>query len=191
MRSALLLGVMVPLLAGCGSAATTFVPSTKAPPQRHQLAWREQYPGTRPALVFGVRALTVTSTGWKAEISVENTSPVTWEVGGARSTLDRAFGLLLFPTGDLEELERRNRAGTLPVVRSATMFEPPLPSSLEPGTSWRGVISAPGPLAGGLWARVSFGPFASVGDPPAGAAPQIVWFTDHAVRLRPDSRVSE
>ncbi len=52
-----------------------------------------------------------------------------------------------------------------------------------PGQTWKGTIAAPGALAGGLWVRLSFGPFTSVGDPPEGAQPQVVWFTDHAHRL--------
>ncbi len=90
---------------------------------------------------------------------------------------------MLFPNDDLDELEHRNRSGDLPAIRHATSYRPALPSVLRPGTTWRGTISAPGALAGGLWVRLSFGPFVSVGDPPDGAAPQVVWFTDHAYHL--------
>ncbi len=92
--------------------------------------------------------------------------------------------MLLFPNDDLAELEQRNRTGTLPALRAATRFVPPLPELLEPGRTWSGTISAPGPLAAGLWLRISFGTFTSVGAPPAGAQPQVIWFTDHAYRLR-------
>ena len=40
-----------------------------------------------------------------------------------------------------------------------------------------------GALAGGLWVRLSFGPLVAVGEPPQGAAAEVVWFTDHAYRL--------
>lgn len=179
------LTVLLGLLAtGCGSTATTFVPSMKAPPQEATLGWLEPYPAEKPALVFGVRSFAVTRSGWQAAISVENRSDVGWEVGAPRLTAERAFGVLLFPSDDLDELERRNREGTLPALRRATAYVPPLPQVLEPGTTWSGTISAPGPLAGGLWLRVSFGTFTSVGDPPAGAQQQLVWFTDHAYHLR-------
>jgi hypothetical protein len=171
------------LAAGCGTSETTFVPSVKAPPQQATLGWVEPYPAEKPALVFGVRSFAVTETGWRAAVSVENRSDVGWEVGAPRLTVERAFGVLLFPNDDLDELETRNRNGTLPTIRRATAFVPPLPQVLEPGTIWSGTISAPGPLAGGLWLRVSFGTFTSVGDPPEGAQPQLVWFTDHAYRL--------
>ncbi len=179
------LTVLLPLLAvGCGTSATTFVPSVKAPPQQAALGWQEPYPAEKPALVFGVRSFAVTETGWRAAVSVENRSDVGWEVGAPRLTVERAFGVLLFPNDDLDELETRNRQGTLPSLRRATAYVPPLPQVLEPGATWSGTISAPGPLAGGLWLRVSFGTFTSVGDPPEGAQPQLVWFTDHAYRLR-------
>ena len=45
------------------------------------------------------------------------------------------------------------------------------------------VRQGPGALAGGLWVRLSFGPFVSAADPPEGAASPVVWFTDHAYRL--------
>ena len=92
--------------------------------------------------------------------------------------------MLLFPNDDLRELERRNRTGDLPALRQATRYRPALPVVLQPGATWRGTISAPGALAGGLWVRLSFGLFTSVGDPPPGSEPQVIWFTDHAFRLR-------
>lgn len=188
MRRRLLLAFLGLLVAasavGCGTTTTApFVPSVKAPPQVARLDWREHYPAQKPALVFGVRSFAVTETGWRADISVENRSDVGWEVGAPRLTVERAFGVLLFPDDDLGELEARNREGTLPALRRATAYAPPLPQVLEPGDSWSGTISAPGPLAAGLWLRVSFGTFTSVGDPPPGAQPQVIWFTDHAYRL--------
>jgi hypothetical protein len=184
MRPALLLLPIVLLSAGCGTTATALVPSVTAPPQRAELGWVERYPAKQPALVFGVRSFAVTQEGWSAAVSVQNVSSVSWEVGDPRFTLERAFGVLLFPNDDLEELERRNRDGTLPAIRSAHAYDPPLPRVLEPGATWLSTISAPGPLPGGLWVRLSLGTFTSVGDPPDGAQPQVLWFTDHAYQLR-------
>ena len=127
------------------------------------------YPSATPALVFGVSPFTVTREGWRAEISVENTSSVAWTVGDPRDAAQRQFGVLLFPNDDLDELERRNRDGDVPAIRAATSYSPALPTGLRPGETWKGTIAAPGALAGGLWVRISFGPFASVGDPPPGA----------------------
>ena len=184
MRPALLVGVIALLLAGCAGTSEPFVPAAKAPPQEAALDWVERYPPRRPALIFGVRSFAVTRTGWKADITVGNRSSVSWELGAAGFSLERAFGVMLFATGDLEELDRRNRDGTLPAIRRATAYTPSLPPALEPGTTWSGTISAPGPLAAGLWVRLSFGTFTSMGEPPAGTEPQVLWFTDHAVQLR-------
>jgi hypothetical protein len=183
MRRVLVLSFVVVITAGCGSSSAPVPITSKAPPQTARLAWEEPYPAGNAALVFGVSAFTVTQNGWRADISVENRSQVGWEVGDPRRAVERAFGVLLFPNGDLGELDRRNRAGDLPAIRPATSFTPGLPRVLRPGMTWRGTIAAPGALAGGLWVRLSFGTFASVGKPPAGAEPQVVWFTDHAHQL--------
>ena len=170
-------------LAGCGASNTPVPTAVKAPPQTARLRWEEKYPSEKAALVFGVSSFTVTRNGWTADVSVENTSDVSWEVGDPRRAVERAFGVLLFPNNDLEELDRRNRNGDLPAIRPATSFSPALPAVLRPGKTWKGTIAAPGALAGGLWVRLSFGTFSSVGTPPKGAAPQVVWFTDHAHEL--------
>jgi hypothetical protein len=170
-------------LAGCGGNSTPIPVTVKAPPQTARLGWEEKYPADEAALVFGVSSFTVTRNGWKADVSVENRSKVGWEVGDPRRAAERAFGVLLFPNNDLGELDRRNRNGDLPAIRPATSFSPSLPTVLRPGKTWKGTIAAPGALAGGLWVRLSFGTFSSVGDPPKGAAPQVVWFTDHAHEL--------
>lgn len=185
MRRVLL--VFFPLLAvvvaGCGGSGTAVPTTVKAPPQTARLTWEEQYPAVGAALVFGVSSFTVTRNGWTADVSVENRSRIGWEVGDPRHAVERAFGVLLFPNDDLQELERRNRSRDLPAIRPATSYRPALPLVLRPGKTWRGTISAPGALAGGLWVRLAFGTFTSVGAPPLGAQPQVVWFTDHAHRL--------
>ncbi len=184
MRRALLLVPLAVLAAGCGAAAPPIAPAVKAPPQVFTLDWVEPYPAEEPALVFGVRSFAVTEDGWRASVSVRNQSEVDWETGAPRLAIEGAFGVLLFPNDDLDELERRNRNGTLPGIRRARAYVPALPQVLEPGKTWAGTISASGPLAGGLWVRLSFGTFTSVGDPPAGTQPRVVWFTDHALRLK-------
>ena len=183
--AAVLLALAAVGTAGCAATGTAeSVPATvKAPPQTARLGWQEPYPAEKPALVFGVSSFTVTRTGWTADISIENRSQVGWEVGDPRYTADLAFGVMLFPNDDLDELERRNKSRELPPIRHATTYNPAPPLVLRPGTTWSGTISAPGALAGGLWARLSFGPFVSVGKPPAGADPLVVWFTDHAYHL--------
>jgi hypothetical protein len=181
-----LLVVVAFVATGCGTrgASTEALPTVKAPPQTAELGWIERYPSEQPALVFGVESFAVTEDGWRAEISVQNRSDVSWEIKGPKSNPELAFGVMLFPNSDPQELDARNRAGDLPAIRTATAFSPRLPSVLRPGTTWRGTMSAPGALAGGLWVRISFGPFVSDGDPPPGASSRVVWFTDHAYHLK-------
>ena len=183
MRPVLILALVALAVAGCAANTVTVPATVRAPPQTASLDWKERYPSTKPALVFGVSRFTVTREGWTAEISVENTSSVAWTVGDPRAAAERQFGVLLFPNDDLSELERRSRSGDIPAIRAATSYVPPLPQTLRPGQTWKGTIAAPGALAGGLWVRISFGPFTSVGKPPEGAQTPVVWFTDHAYHL--------
>jgi hypothetical protein len=183
MRRVLILSLVALGITGCAATTTTVPAAVKAPPQTERLNWRERYPAAKPALVFGVSRFTVTRDGWTAEISVENTSTVAWSVGDPLEAALRQFGVLLFPNDDLNELERRSRSGDVPALRAATRYLPALPETLRPGETWKGMIAAPGALAGGLWVRLSFGPFTSLGDPPEGAQTPVVWFTDHAYRL--------
>ena len=172
-------------LAGCG---TTGEPATvparlAAPPQTAKLDWLEPYTAKAPALVFGVTAFAVTADGWSADISVENRSDVGWKIVDRRHEDELGFGVMLFPTGDQKDAERLNNSLSLPTIRAATAYRPELPVVLEPGTTWRGTISAPGALAGGLWVRIAFGPFSSVGEPPKGVQTPVNWFTDHTYQL--------
>jgi hypothetical protein len=170
------------LLAGCGAGdETTFVPRNAAEPQHVELDWKEHHPsavGSR--LVFEVSALEVTTEGWSAAISVANRTPYNVQVDTGPS--DYGFGLMLFATGNLDEVEKANEQGQLPAVRRATTIEPRPPAVLRPGVTWSGTLSAPGSLANGSWVRVVFGTFRGLGDAPV-ELQRVVWFTDHAHRL--------
>jgi hypothetical protein len=153
-----------------------------AKPQTADLDWREVtgYPGEQ--LVFTVKSLAVTKSGWKANIGIENKTKVGWELIPGFIP-DGTFGVALFETGETSELNERNRRGTLPAVRSATTYDPELPKVLEPKASWEGRISAPGSLAAGSWARVVFGTLLATGKPPEGFHDRLVWITDSAHQL--------
>ena len=158
-------------------------PTVAAGPQTATLDWRETYGEKGEQLVFTVDSLEVTESGWNAHIGVENRTKVGWElVPGA--TPEGSFGLQLFETGDKDELDDRNRLGTLPAVRAATRYAPELPRILEPNQSWEGKISAPGPLVAGSWARVVFGTLVAVGKPPDVFGDRVVWITDQSYQLR-------
>lgn len=149
-----------------------------ARPQKAVLGWEESFGNDREALVFSVESLEVLADGWRAEIALVNRTNTSYEVG---ATHDRPFGLMLFSTGDQKTLEEQNKAGTLPLIRPASSYEPHLPAILEPGDSWSGTISAPGALVAGGWVRVVFGSLVSVVDREEGVS----WITDRAHPLLP------
>ena len=154
-----------------------------AGPQTAPLHWRETYGDPGEQLVFTVKSLEVTDSGWNARIGVENRTKVGWKlVPGA--TPEGSFGLQLFETSSKDELDRRNHEGTLPAVRAATRYDPELAHVLDPAASWEGTISATGPLVAGSWARVVFGTLIAVGKPPKGFGERFVWITDHSYQLR-------
>ena len=149
-----------------------------AGPQRATLGWHEFTGEVGEQLVFSVETLEVLSDGWTVKLSVENRSTTSYRVA---TTLEQPFGLMVLSSGDYNELEERNKSGTLPTVRPATDYAPPLPAVLEPGDSWVGTISAPGALVANGRVRVVFGALVSVVEP----RDVVVWISDHTYRLRP------
>jgi hypothetical protein len=177
--------VLVLLGTGCAEEPAASVPApTPAPPQRHALDWVEPTSKKRPRLVFEVRSFSVLEHGWRARVAIRNETDVSWSLGRPDGGSAIPFGVMLFPTGKLEELERRNSAGTLPGVRQARAVTPVSPRILEPGASWQGSVSAPGALAASRWLRVTFGPLQATESPPRGLPRVLLWITDNAVRLR-------
>ena len=170
------------LLAGCGTTAEKpFVAAHAAEPQHAELGWKESHPapvGSR--LVFQVGAFEVTTEGWSTAVSVTNRTTYDFDVDSGPT--DYGFGLMLFATGDLKEVEQANQEGRLPAERRATRIEPRPPPVLRPGVTWSGTLSAPGSLPDGAWVRVVFGTFRGRGDVPA-EFQTVVWFTDHAYQL--------
>ena len=171
------------LLTGCAAAAKTepVPPARAAEPQHLELGWRESYPATGERIRFDVDALDVRPGGWSVEIAVTNATHGSFELGVNRAEL--SFGLMLFATGGLAELEEANRTGRLPPVRLAVTMKPPPPNVLEPGATWRATLSAPGSLADGSYVRVAFGPLRAVGEPPHGMQPVVSWITDRSHEL--------
>ncbi len=171
------------LVSGCGAErATEPIPAAKAAePQTAELGWREAYPPSGPQLRFHVDRLEVQSQGWSAQVAVENATPVTFELGAR--PLELRFGLMLFASSSLDELEEASREGTLPSLRRAVSIDPPPPDALRPGQTWRTTLSAPGSLADGSFVRVSFGTLVARGEPPPEMQPAVVWITDKAHKL--------
>jgi hypothetical protein len=188
MRPLAVLVLVVGLLgAGCTEEPAPAPPApAPAPPQRHALDWVEPTTEEQPRLVFEVRSFSVLDDGWRAEVAVRNDTDVPWSLGQPDGGSAIPFGVMLFPTGELEELERRNEAGTLPGIRNARAATPVPPRILEPGAGWEGSVSAPGALAAGRWLRVTFGPLSAGATPPRGLPRVLLWITDNTVRLRSD-----
>lgn len=187
MRRWLPLLIVLPLLLVLPSLGRLFdsepkpvAPAAAASPQQAQLGWVERYPDSGPALVFEVRAVAVTDGGWNAEVALRNETEVNWELD---SSATQDFGVMLFPSDDAEDLERRSKDGDLPGLRSATGYRPPPPLVIESGKQWSGTISAPGALAAGRWLRVQFGTLTAIGEPPKSLPGQLSWITDHAHQL--------
>jgi len=158
--------------------------SVAASPQTASLDWRETHGVPGEQLVFSVESIHVMPDGWRVRLALENRSSVAYELGDPRTTLNRSFGVMLFATGQIEELNELSASGTLPALRPAARYTPSLPAILEPDASWQGTISAPGALSAGSWARVVFGTLVSVGNPPEELGENVVWITDSAYRLR-------
>lgn len=175
----------IALLGGCGGGGegTALPATTPAPPQVAELGWVERHEGEDAALEFGVQRFEVTEDGWRADISIRNETSTRYAIGDERASLDRRFGVMLFKTGDLRELEQRNQADELPGLRLAQRFDPPLPAVLEPGAVWSGTMSAEGSLAAGLFARVVFGTLVPVDESPSGFPDRLVWITDNSYYL--------
>ncbi len=169
--------------AGCARETSGPPPATPAGPQAAKLDWVEPTPVDAPALVFEVRSFAITEDGWRAAVAIRNESEIEW--GVLAEGLPASFGVMLFATGELGELERRNAERDLPGLRPAHTFEPALPGRLAPGESWEGTMEAPGSLAAQRWLRVVFGPLVADGDPPEGLPGHLVWITDNTYRLRP------
>ncbi len=173
------------LVTGCGSSTTSPPPATAAPPQAAELGWDERSPDTGPALIFRVHRFAVTNDGWEADVEVENRTGIAWEIGEDPVAVEQSFGIMLFATSDLDEVEQRSRNADLPGLRPAQVFVPSLPSTLRPEGRWRGTVSAPAarspPAATSASCSARWSPSVT---PPDGMPSRFVWITDHAYRLR-------
>lgn len=180
-RNVLLALAAAALLTGCESSNAPPLPPGPASPQKVTLDWVERFPSEGPGLVFRAHGFEVTSSGWQAEVELENDTATSWRIVESPAT---SFGVMLFTTDDVSEVEGRSRDGDLPGLRSAQSFDPPLPTSLLPGGTWRGTIAAPGRLAASLHMRIVFGQLVAVGEPPESMPTEFSWITDNSYELR-------
>lgn len=152
--------------------------SVAAGEQTANLGWQETTGEPGEQLVFSVETFQVLPNGWRVQLSLENRTSAALRV---TSTQLQPFGLMVLSTGDYDEFEQLAEDDALPAVRPAVRYEPRPPALLEPGDSWRGVISAPGALVASSWVRVVFGGLVSVVRP----RESLAWITDHTYRVQP------
>jgi hypothetical protein len=183
-RALLLAVLVVGLATACAEETPPAAPPTEAAkPQSKELDWIEVYRQEAASFTFRVHSLEVHAGGWRAEVSMTNGTRIRYSVGDPDETLERLFGVMLFRTGDLQEVEELNASGGLPGIRQAQTFVPELPLVLEPEATWKGTIEASGSLAAGRYLRVVFGTLVPIGEPPEGFPPALLWITDHAYLL--------
>jgi hypothetical protein len=153
---------------------------TAAGPQSTTLDWSEPQGEKGERIVFGVKRFQVVRDGWRARISLRNDSKVAFGLDRSR----RSFGLMLFTSGVHRDLDTRIKEQALPTLRPALAYEPDLPATLDPHSTWNGTISAHGALVAGSWVRFVFGTLDPIGRAPDSFPGQMLWITDHAYRLR-------
>src|ERR671911_603670 len=114
---------------------------------------------------------------WRATISVTTRSRIA-------SRLDqRSVGLVLLETQTPAEVRRlTDNLSHPPPALKPTRTSPVPPPALGPGASWSATVSGPEELREGSVVRVLFGPFSSI-ERFRSEAQDVLWVTDHAVRL--------
>ena len=172
------------LVSNRAGSSDTYEPVEAAAPQHASLRWVERFPEDGPALVYTVDELTVGRDGWKVRLQIENETDRRYAIPAVTDPAGRTFGVMMFESGELEDLTERSKTGDYPVLRSAQTVVPPLPPVLDPGDTWRGTMAASGSLPAGKWLRVVFGPLTVVGDVPKDVPEDVIWITDHAYLLR-------
>ena len=128
-----LLIVVAALAPACGGdESTTSLPTEAAPPQEAELTWSEQFPETGAGFSFRIRRFAVTADGWEADVEVENRTDIPWRLPGAEDAVPTSFGVMLFRTDDVEEVEQRSANGDLPGLAGSSTYTPSLPTRLAP-----------------------------------------------------------
>jgi hypothetical protein len=165
-------------LVGCGSGSDASAP---APPRTFELNWVEDSPES--GLTFRVDRLVIGRDGWQLTASVANRSSAGYAIRRPHRPGESMFGLVLLKTESGEEVrELTADFRKAPPFLEPDRIEPPLPSVLSPGSSWRGTLSGSRALRNGAAVRVLFGRFERThGDPG-----YLLWVTRHAVRLEPE-----
>ena len=162
-------------LGGCGESPEGPTLAPPATPRTIELDWVER--DKNPHFTFRVERLVVGEHGWRATVSVTNRSKIAYRLD------QRSVGLVLLETQTGAELRRlTDNLSHPPPALKPTRTSPVPPPALGPGASWSATVSGPEELREGSVVRVLFGPFSSI-ERFRSEAQDVLWVTDHAVRL--------
>jgi hypothetical protein len=162
-------------LAGCSGIQRPVLPPP-AEPQDLDLGWVEHYPAGQ--FTFRVGRLVVGPDGWQVTLAVTNNSASPYRVG------PQSFGLVALDTASRAELERltEDLTRTPPALRPDRLTPAP-PPVLGPGATYRGSIAGSEVLRAGTVLRVLFGPFTRLGSRDVTEGSDVLWVTDHSVKI--------
>ena len=113
--------------------ARPYEPVSAAAPQTASLDWAETIPGGRPGARVHGRALTIDRDGWEVTARDRERDGSTLRDPLRADPAGRTFGVMMFESGELEDLTNRSKTGDYPVLRPAQTVVPPLPAVLDPG----------------------------------------------------------
>ena len=113
------------------------LPTEAAPPQAAELGWTEQLPKRDARWSSACTGSPSPERGWEADVEVENQTDVMWEIPGALSAVTTSFGVMLFRTGELEELDRGTGRRSAGSPRGGRL-RAGAPDSLAPGEGGAG-----------------------------------------------------
>jgi hypothetical protein len=147
-----------------------------APPKDVDLGWVEHYAAGQ--FTFRVGRFAVGPDGWRANVAVTNNSTSPYRIG------PQSFGLVALNTRSQAEVNRltENLTRTPPALEP-TRVTPSPPPLLAPGATYRGTIQGTEVLRSGTVLRFLFGPFTRPGARDVTQAADVLWITDHAVRI--------
>jgi hypothetical protein len=162
-------------LAACSGIQRPELPPP-ATPKDTDLGWVERYAAGQ--FVFRVGRLLVDPNGWEATVAVTNHSPSPYRIG------PQSFGLVALDTESEAELKRltEDLTRTPPALRPDRIAPTP-PPLLAPGATYRGTMRGSEVLRSGTVLRFLFGPFTRPGSRDVTEGADVLWVTDHAVRI--------
>jgi hypothetical protein len=162
-------------LAGCsGIQRPTLAPP--APPKDVDLGWVERYAAGQ--FTFRVGRLVFGPDGWEANVAVTNNSESPYRIS------PQSFGLVALDTTSQGELRRLTEDLTrTPPALQPDGVTPPPPQLLAPGATYRGTIKGSEVLRAGTVLRVLFGPFTRPDARDVEQGADVLWVTDHSVRI--------